>query len=68
MYRDSFSYHLDDQIPSGVACGLYYRHIMVVNDESSIVNKFETSLSDDARVIIYNRHMFTVQATGVCHF
>jgi acetylglutamate kinase len=36
---------------------------MIVNDNSSIVNKLETSVIDDARVIIYDRQMFTVQAT-----
>ena len=34
-----------------------------INDDSSIVNMFETSLTDDARVIIYDHHMFIVQAT-----
>ncbi len=43
----------------------YYKHIMIVNDDSIIVKKFETSLTDDARVIIYNRHMFIVQATDL---
>jgi hypothetical protein len=37
---------------------------MIVNDDSSIINKLETSLIDNARVIIYDRHMFIVQATG----
>jgi hypothetical protein len=37
---------------------------MIVNDDSSIINKLETSLTDDARVIIYDCHMFIVQATG----
>ncbi len=45
-------------------CGLYYKHITIINDDTSIVNKFEASLTDDARVVIYNRHMFIVQATG----
>jgi hypothetical protein len=36
---------------------------MIVNDNSSIVNKLETSVIDDARVIIYDHHMFIVQAT-----
>jgi hypothetical protein len=36
---------------------------MIVNDDSSIINKLETSLTDDARVVIYNHHMFIVQAT-----
>ncbi len=43
--------------------GLYYKHITIVNDNSSIVNKFEASLTDDARVISYDRHMFIVSAT-----
>jgi hypothetical protein len=45
-------------------CGLCYKPMMILNDDSRIVNKFEASLTDDARVIIYDRHMFIVQATG----
>ncbi len=37
----------------------------IVNDDSRVINKLEASLIDDARVVIYNRHMFIVQATGV---
>jgi hypothetical protein len=37
---------------------------MIENDDSNVINKPETSLIDDARVIIYNRHMFIVQGTG----
>jgi hypothetical protein len=48
-----------------VTCGLYYEHITIVNDDSNVVNKFEASLTDDAKVIIYDRHMFIVQATGI---
>jgi hypothetical protein len=36
--------------------------MMIVNDNSSIINKLEASLTDDARVIIYDCHMFIVQA------
>ncbi len=36
----------------------------IVNDNSRVVNKLEASLTDDARVVIYNRHMFIVQATN----
>jgi hypothetical protein len=46
-------------------CGLYYKPIMIVNDDSSIVNKLDTSPIDNARIVIYNRHVFIVQATGV---
>ncbi len=46
-------------------CGLYFKHILIVNYDYSIVNKFGASLTDDAAVIFYNRHMFIVQATGL---
>ncbi len=36
----------------------------IVNDDSRVINKLKTSLTDDARVVIYDRHMFIVQATG----
>jgi hypothetical protein len=42
---------------------LYYKHIMIVYYASSIVNKLGGLLTDDTRVIIYDRYMFTVQAT-----
>jgi hypothetical protein len=35
-----------------------------VNDDSRVINKLESSLNDDARVVIYDRHMIIVQATG----
>jgi hypothetical protein len=37
----------------------------IVNDDARIVNKLGASLTDDTRVVIYDRHMFIVQATGV---
>ena len=43
--------------------GLYYKPMTIVNDDSRVVNKLEASLTDDARVIIYDCHMFIVQAT-----
>jgi len=47
------------------ACGLFYKHITTINDDSSIINKFETSLTNNARVVIYNCHMFIIQATDL---
>ncbi len=38
--------------------------MMIVNANARIVNQLEASLTEYARVIIYNRHMFIVQATG----
>ncbi len=37
----------------------------IINDDSRVVNKLETSLSDDTRVVIYDRQMFIVQATYI---
>ncbi len=45
--------------------GLYYKHIMIINDDSSVVNKWRVSRSDDTRVVIYNRNMFIIQATAL---
>ncbi len=68
------------QVPNSVGCedsgstiaarrrlqvsGLYYKPMTIVNDDSWVITKLETSLTDNARVIIYNRRMFIVQATG----
>jgi hypothetical protein len=43
--------------------GLYYKPMMIVNDDSRVVNKLEASLTDNARVVIYDHHIFIVQAT-----
>jgi len=45
-------------------CGLYYKPMTIVNDDSRIVNKLDASLTNDARVFIYDRHMFIVQDAG----
>ncbi len=40
----------------------------IINDDSRVVNMLEASLTDDARVVLYDRHMFIVQATdGFIH-
>ncbi len=43
---------------------LYYKHIAITNYNSSIINRLGASLTDNARVIIYDRHIFIEQATG----
>ncbi len=40
-----------------------YKHVTIVNYASSGVNKLKASLNDDAGVVIYDCHMFIVQAT-----
>jgi hypothetical protein len=40
--------------------------MMIINDDSRVVNKLEASLTDDARVIIYDRHMFIVLTPVAC--
>jgi hypothetical protein len=37
----------------------------IVNDDSSVIIKWSFKLIDAARGIIYDRHMFIVQATGI---
>ncbi len=51
--------------PKMWSCGLYYEHATIVNYASSGIKKLKASLNDDARVVIYNYHMFIVQATGL---
>jgi hypothetical protein len=41
-----------------------YKPMKIVNDDARVVNKLEASLTVDTRVVIYNRHMFIVQAAG----
>ncbi len=41
----------------------YYKHVTIVNDASSGVNKLKASLNDAARGVIYDRHVFIIQAT-----
>ncbi len=45
--------------------GLYYKHITIKNGDCSVVNEFEASVTDDVSVIIYDCHMFIVQATDL---
>jgi len=54
-----------EQFSNSISFGLYYKPITIVNDDSSIISKLETSLIDDAKVVIYDRNMFIVQSTGV---
>ncbi len=37
--------------------------MMIINYDSRVINKLETSLTDDSRVVIYDRHMFIVQTS-----
>ncbi len=46
-----------------MSSGLYYKHVMLVNDASSGIIKWRFKFIDATRGVIYNRHMFIVQAT-----
>ncbi len=67
--RNSAFRNVESVVKTGpsFASGLYYKHVMIVNYASGDVNKHRASLNDDARVVIYDRHMFIVQATGRSH-
>ncbi len=45
--------------------GLYYKHMTIVNDDSSVVRKWSHTLINDARIVIYDRNVFIIQATGL---
>ncbi len=38
--------------------------MMIVNDDSRVINKLVPSLTDNARVVDYDRHILIVRATG----
>ncbi len=46
-----------------MTCALYYKHMTIVNDDSSIVSEQSFQLVDDARGVIYDHRMFIIQAT-----
>ena len=52
-----------NQLPVSDTSGLYYKHVTIINYASRGVNKLKASLNDDAIVVIYDHHMFIVQAT-----
>ncbi len=39
--------------------------MMIINDDTGVINKLGASLTDGARVVIYDCHMLIVQATRV---
>jgi len=45
-------------------CGLYYKHVTIVNDNSSVISKRSFKLIDDPKVVNYNHQRFIIQATG----
>jgi hypothetical protein len=42
--------------------------MMIVNDDSRVVNKLEASLTDDARVVIYDCNMYKPLVSFSQHF
>ncbi len=59
----SFNQHIMVTSVGQNISGLYYKHMTIINYTSSDINKLRASINDDARVVIYNLHMFIVQAT-----
>ncbi len=44
--------------------GLYHKPMTIINEDSRVISKLEASLTDNARVVIYDRQMLIVQAIG----
>ncbi len=42
---------------------LHYKHMTIVNDDSRVISKWCSKLSDNARAVIYYRNMFIIHAT-----
>jgi hypothetical protein len=61
--RQGLADFLGKGIFSNLSSGLCFKPIMIVNDDSNVINKLETSVIDNARVVIYDHHMFIVQAS-----
>ncbi len=64
---NTLAYFATQPVPEKVffmISGLHYEHTMIINYASSIANNIEALFTGDARVIIYNRQVFIVQATG----
>ncbi len=40
----------------------------IINDDSRVIYQLEASLTDYDRIVIYDHHMFIVQATGQTGF
>jgi hypothetical protein len=49
----------------GKTGGLYYKHMTIVNDDSSVIGKWSPKRIDDTRVVICDQNMFIIQATEV---
>jgi hypothetical protein len=47
--------------------GQYYKHMTIVNDNSSIFSEQSFKLIDDTRGVIYDRRMLIIQATNHCN-
>jgi hypothetical protein len=43
----------------------YYKHMTIINDNSNIISEQSFKLIDNARGVIYDHHMFLIQATGL---
>jgi hypothetical protein len=43
--------------------GWYYKHVTIVNDDSSVISKWSLKLTDNSRGVIYTRNRFIAQAT-----
>ncbi len=62
--KKKFKINRINKLSVSATSGIYYKPMMIVNDDSRVVNKLEASLTDDTRVVLYDCHMFIVQATG----
>ncbi len=47
-------------------CGLYYKLVTIIIDDSSVISKWSFKLIDDPRILIYDNNTLIVQTTVAC--
>jgi len=67
-FKNCETQHNGTQYWALLCSGMYYKHINIVNDDSSFVSKWSLKLTDDPRIVIYDRHKFIMQATARTKF
>jgi hypothetical protein len=52
-------------LATGLTYDLYYKHVTIVNEDSSVISEQSFQPIEDARGVIYDRRMFIIQAIEV---
>ncbi len=59
------THHWDSNLTRGEWSALYFKHVMIVNDDSSVISNWSFKPIDDTKFIIYNHNMFIIQTRSL---